>query len=453
MKKIIIAFFVFFLISSAHAIDLDVEKTEINPTVIAELNEPATFTFEIRNNGPADYFEIYTLLGVSMTPKGTFYLNSGERQLIEVGVYPSKNIRETYKGPFAFEYQIKGTDEGIFKDKLRIKIVELEDVFEIHEVKLTDREQASIIIENKEDISLENVEISLSSNFFETTQVLSFMPYEEKTINIELSDNIQGLVAGQYVLEAEIKYKEIKSTTESLIDYLENGGISVDRESSGFIIKTTTVTKSNEGNIPLEAEIIEKSNVLSRLFITYSEKPTSSVRSGPVIEYTWESELKPGESLSIEYTTNYTIPFILLILIIAITLGVKIYTQTNLVIRKRVSFVRTKGGELALKVTLRVRAKKHLDNVEIIDRLPMMTKIYEKFGIRPDKIEEKTRRMFWNLKTLNAGEERVFTYIIYSKINIVGKFELPSALAIYEMNGKTFRANSNKTYFVSETSS
>ena len=58
----------------------------------------------------------------------------------------------------------------------------------------------------------------------------------------------------------------------------------------------------------------------------------------------------------------------------------------------------------------------------------------------------------WHIKRLNSGEERVFTYIIYSKINIIGKFELPAAHATFEKDGKHDKVYSNRAYFMAESS-
>ena len=42
------------------------------------------------------------------------------------------------------------------------------------------------------------------------------------------------------------------------------------------------------------------------------------------------------------------------------------------------------------------------------------------------------------------------SYIIYSKIGVVGKFSLPTAIAVYEKDGKIHEAESNRAYFVAE---
>ena len=124
--------------------------------------------------------------------------------------------------------------------------------------------------------------------------------------------------------------------------------------------------------------------------------------------------------------------------------------RTELVLKKKVHFVKTKGGEFALKVVLTAKARKHVEDIQIVDKLPGMTKLYEKFGIKPDKIDHATRRIFWNINNLNEGEERVYSYIIYSKIKVVGKFELSPAMAMYERDGKTHEVLSNRAFFDSE---
>jgi hypothetical protein len=142
---------------------------------------------------------------------------------------------------------------------------------------------------------------------------------------------------------------------------------------------------------------------------------------------------------------------LILLLVIVISFLVHIYTSTAVVVRKHVSYVKTKGGQFALKVRIMVRAKQHVDQVQVIDRLPGMTKLYEQFGLRPDRIESATRRLFWTVGTLQAGEERVFSYIMYSDVNPVGRFELPAATTVFEHKGKTHEVMSNRAYFLADT--
>ena len=81
-----------------------------------------------------------------------------------------------------------------------------------------------------------------------------------------------------------------------------------------------------------------------------------------------------------------------------------------------------------------------------------MTQLYEKFGIRPDHIDHATRRLLWRIPKLNAGEERIYSYVIYSKVRVIGRFELPAAMASFKHAVETHQVVSNRTFFVAETS-
>jgi len=81
-----------------------------------------------------------------------------------------------------------------------------------------------------------------------------------------------------------------------------------------------------------------------------------------------------------------------------------------------------------------------------------MTKLYEKFGKAPDKVDPKTKRLFWNISHMSKGEKRVISYIIYSKMNVLGRFELGPAPATFKQNKKHKEVLSNKAYFAREES-
>ena len=113
--------------------------------------------------------------------------------------------------------------------------------------------------------------------------------------------------------------------------------------------------------------------------------------------------------------------------------------------------MRAKGGEFALRVSVFAFARSHVEKVSIIDRLPSLVKVHEKFGSeKPKRVSEKNRSIEWEFSWLEAGETRVMSYIIYSKIGVVGKFSLPTAIAVYEKDGKIHEAESNRAYFVAE---
>jgi hypothetical protein len=450
-KSLLFVLLIITIMPFALASVIEVEKIDKGSVVISELDNPALFDLKITNNGDQDNFEIYSLLSISITPKGKTTLPHGTTTVL-TGFYPNENTRKDITGFYTFEYQIKGDNSGIFNDTITIKIVPLSEAIVIGPAKLLPGENKVIVpIQNTQNTNINDLQLQLSSTFFASTARLSLKPYETANLSLDIDNaKTQKLLAGPYVIngKAELEGKEAKIS--GILNYLEKEGISVNKTSSGYVITKTTITKTNEGNTAVTAKIELSKDVISRLFTIYSSTPMTAERGIFNVKYTWQKQLQPGESMTITSTTNYTMPLIILILVVVIVLLVKIYTRTALVVNKQVSYVRTKGGEFALRVKLHVKAKKHVSKIQIIDRLPGMTKLYEKFGHAPDRIEHSTRRLFWDIPSLSPGEERVFSYIIYSKVAVVGRFELPSATAIFEREGKTHEVLSNKTYFLAD---
>src|SRR3989344_7034826 len=201
--------------------ELEVEKVGKSTVIISELKNPAIFDFIINNKGEQERIEIYSLVSVSMTPKGRFSIDSGKNK-VEVMAYPSESIRER-DGFFNFEYQIKGSESGILKDNLMIKIVKLKDVITIEPNPLHPLNgESEVIIRNMENINLENVTINLDSLFFSEEATISLKPYEKLPVRVKLNKETNKLTAGKYVVTAKIKIEDKETSTEGIMDYLES---------------------------------------------------------------------------------------------------------------------------------------------------------------------------------------------------------------------------------------
>lgn len=440
------------LASFASAADLTVNVLERDNILITEFDKSnATFKLQITNNGDTDDFQIYSLVSVSMYPKEKFRINSGETIILDVTAVPFSEVLRDKRGIYAFEYQIKGDDTGFFKEALAIRLFDVKDavLVTIDDIPLNSTE-VEMIVKNREDVLIPGLKIVAKSNFFEFSETFDLGREQTKTFSIPiiLEDKIS---AGDY--EAEISYElnDVKSSKMIPISYLESSGVSVHESTNGFIIKKTNITKSNEGNVPTTVVIDVRKNIFTRLFTVYSDRPATSERNGIFVDYSWEEEIGVGESYALTVTTNYTFPFIIILLVIIVGFFAKFVVTKKLSVHKSVALVRTKGGELALKVNLRVKSRSDVKNVVISDRIPGHSKLFNKFGIPPHRIDEQHRKIEWDISQMNAGEERVFSYVIYSKINIVGSFELGAASASFEHDGKREHVLSNSTRFAAET--
>jgi hypothetical protein len=449
---IVLAIWLVYAVSPVSAINLDIKKEAISDVIISEFNEPAVFNLTITNQGARDIFEIYSLVSVDISPKVSFELSRGESKEITLKVKASETIRKT-PGPFPFVYKIKGENTGTQEDKLTINIVPLKDALQIIPNNVnTDSETITLDIENLKTFDFGVINSNFSSVFFSHSESFSLGPLEKKSLIIDLDKEKLGtLMAGPFVLDADMRIYDTNNHFESNIKFVEKSGILSNEVEEGIFIRRKEIEKTNEGNLPAVAEISIEKNILSRMFTTFSLPPSKTLKKGLTTNYTWVEELRPGESLKVIVRTNWVIPIVIIIACIIIVILWNIYLKSDLVLTKKISQVKTKGGEFALKVSINARARKHIQKINIIDKLPPIVKLYKRYGtISPDRIDEKNRRMEWNLESMNEGEERVLTYIIYSKIGVFGKFELPPAKAIYEKQARIKETQSNEVFFVSE---
>ena len=194
-----------------------------------------------------------------------------------------------------------------------------------------------------------------------------------------------------------------------------------------------------------------KKNLISRLFTSFSPTPDIVERDGFSVYYSWTRDINPGATLEIEVKTNWLFPLILILFVVAIVVFVRRYTGTNLVLRKRVSFVRAKGGEFALKVSVSAHARQRVERVNLVERLPPLVSLHEKFlGEQPTRVDSKNRRIEWNFEKMEAGEVKIVSYIVYSRVGVVGKFALPTATAIFEKDEQIKEVESNRAFFIAE---
>ena len=195
-------------------------------------------------------------------------------------------------------------------------------------------------------------------------------------------------------------------------------------------------------------KIVISNQVINELSCVLYKKYNFSIDI--IKDYIWEI-INISEVYTIKAKTNYLFPFFTILFAVLALLAFKRFSETKIEVTKSVSHVKTKNGEFALKIILSLKAKKDVENVTLIDKVPAIVKIYKNFGIvKPDKIDTESRRISWHIGDLNAGEERILTYIVYSKVGVIGKFSLPEALIVFEKNDQIHEVESNKVFFMSD---
>jgi len=429
--------------------DLTVTKKSSNEVILGGIEKPAVFELEFENNGASGDFTFYNLVGFSISPE-KIHLDNGEKKTVNLEIFPYGDFK--IRGFYNFKYYIKNSNSEI-EEALMMKVIDLKDAFEVgSNVIDPDSSTIDVYVFNKENFNFDDLEVKLSSNFFEIEKDFSLGPYEKKVFSVDIDkEDVKKLTAGYYTIDSEITFEEKVAKVSGLIKFAEKDVLTTTDKNFGFIINTVTIRNENEGNVPAVAEFSVEKNIISRLFTSFNVEPNLVERKGFGVKYTWDKELKPGEILEVVAKTNWTIPFIMIALIIIIFVYAKKSARGDLILRKKVQFVRAKGGEFALKVSIFVQANQYVENVHLIDRLPPLVKVHERFGAySPSRIDEKLKRIEWNFDRLENGEVRSVSYVVYSKVGVLGRFALPCATAIFETAGKIKEVVSNRTFFVAE---
>lgn len=450
-KEIILLVMVLLILPSVFAVNLKIEKQSSNEVLIIGLNQPVIFDLKITNLGTADNLEFYNLLGFETYPKGTVSIGTGETKEIQLKLSPIGEIKT--RGFYTMEYRVRGNDGSEQKQEVTFRIIDFKDVFEVGADSINPGSSSiNIYIANKVNYNFEDMKVKFSSSFFNIEKRLSLGENKKQTFEVDLNSNdFNKLMAGFYTLTAEVEVDGKKTTAEGTIEFPENNLVVSSHKDYGLVVNTEVIEKANEGNVVVESETVIKKNIISRLFTHFSPEPDVVEKNGFRITYTWSQNIKPGETLKITVKTNWLFPVLIILFVVAIVVFVKKYTKTNLEIKKRISFVNAKGGEFALKVSIVLHAKRYIERVNVLDRLPPLAKLYNKFGGEyPTKIDEKNRKLEWSFEKLEAGETRMLSYVIYSKIGVLGRFALPPATTIFEREGQIKDAVSNRAFFVTE---
>jgi hypothetical protein len=214
---------------------------------------------------------------------------------------------------------------------------------------------------------------------------------------------------------------------------MEKEDVVTQEDSGGLFIYSTTISKVNTGNTVEDITIEIRKNIFTQFFTSFNREPLKTVRDGSEVRYIWEKKITPSEVYVVKSSTNYIYPIIILIILYFLYVYLKRTFMSRVDVRKKVTAVKTKNGEFALRVRL--------------------IKIYKKFGLSmPDEIDAVNRKLKWNAGDLRTGEERVYSYVVYSRVGFLGRFVLPSVSVHYTFNDRQRKEDSPTAIFSSDNS-
>lgn len=309
-----------------------------------------------------------------------------------------------------------------------------------------------IFIKNKNSLDVGEATIMIDGTLFQDQQTVYIGPLEEKRIEYLYTIN-PFQKPDFYSLKVELLADEVvKSSTKN---YEIAGYSSITQDSDNgksFLFRTKeTITLENLGNIEKVKKVNMEMPWIKKHF-SNSEPKAIYVKTDKGRAYEWNIVMQPQEFTNIVITTNYRLPILILLIILIIITFYYVF-RSPIVIMKQ-SVVIDSGEDvvehLKIRVYIRNRTRKALENVAIIDRIPGIAELIKKktLGtIQPEKVTKQDKKgttVKWLLETLEPFEERIITYEIKSRLKIIGSVSLPSARIKFMHRNKERTVFSNR---------
>ena len=459
MKRVLVLVVLVLCLSLAYANSIDIFKVEENNKAIP--GSIANFRISITNRqSSVDTFRVIpdefaafpfsdSIEYINVNPS-VITLNPGEEKEVDVNVkilaeaIPNKNYRTHIVVNSKTNPTIKKQQDLIVNVIYPKEIVKITS--DIGDRVLPGEDfKFSLFLSNSVNKVIKDAEVFITSELFE--EKFNLPLYYGADIRKELAFALDpGTEPGMYTLDVKVyANRELQGSYLKEFVIIKNPDIQekIERSSDVFVNKIKVV-KTNVGNLVAQDSYSFYVGGLATYFTTYNVPP-SEINKNEVI---WNFEVMPGQSYEIVITTDYRgLWLAILVLIVVIALIVYILGR-KVTIKKTTYKVReNKDGISELKILLHVKNKdRALKNIMVMDYLPTLIHPTGEFGTLKPKIQKgkSGMRFVWHLDVLEAGEERVFSYNVRSKLNIVGNVMLPSAVVSYGKKGRKFIIKSKK---------
>jgi len=297
-------------------------------------------------------------------------------------------------------------------------------------------QSVKLFLENRNPLNLLGLKIKIQTDIPEFEQEVSvdLPPLEKKTVEFSIIPNPYQQPKDYtlfFVFERNgetVKIIEQRIEVLSLILPFEV----TTSEETVYLKSFKTVVARNSGNVR-NTQIVKTPISLWQMLLIQSDGKTLIEESKRYLA--WEVTLGPNESVALPVTANYRIPaYVLLVLLIFA--GFYFYVQSPVSVQKTAITARSgEDGTLSeVKITLELKnhSKKPVKDVVVTDLVPSIANIdkgLELGTLKPQEMKQTKSgtKVVWSLAELDGHEQRLITYKIKAKLNILGTFSLPRA--------------------------
>ncbi len=439
-------------------------------------NHEANFTLLVENKGEEAHRLHYTFPDKSSWSTITTPIIT--KRTVEAGDTLETYVRITPVDPrltpgrYNMPYRVESTKtgeviEGVFpiflsSGSMRAEYVPVVNVdIELpQEMKPTDEGELSIFLSNQNHLNISEYVLNVKSkenpdNNKEFRVPLG--PNENKEVSLVLNypDSMsprKDLIRIEKSIPARNRtYSAIERELQIL------GYVDVNIESDtkkAFLRERETISISNQGNIKTTEELTRPSSLFASFFT--SAEPDYDLKRIDGHRYiVWDIQLEPGETKSVEFTLNYR-PLFIIILLVIVGLVFYYLERSPVTIKKEIKKIPGREGETSrIKVLLHVKNRTSIpqENIKVIDTVSKIAQMETEYAVgtmHPSKVmnhQKKGTIVKWDIPVLEAFEERIITYQMFSKIEIIGPMKLAKAIVKFKnRRGKTSRTYSNQVH-------
>jgi len=178
--------------------DTEISDKALNSVFIRELSVPATFELTVTNNNLGfESYSIDTLLDIKISPKSLGSIAPGQTKTFTLEVVPGESVKESQDGNFAFEYFVKGINEGLIKDTLVVNIISFAKLLDLQLPPAIEAEDTELNLNFAltEDVKLD-AKVSVSSELISEEFDLS-LSEKSQTVSLDLT-SLEDKKAGVY---------------------------------------------------------------------------------------------------------------------------------------------------------------------------------------------------------------------------------------------------------------
>ena len=308
-----------------------------------------------------------------------------------------------------------------------------------------------IALNNQNPINYSNLTIKIESSLLKEELHVQLGPKEEKIVELKSKLDDMSQPQDDKLIIAIFKDSRLivsPITKEFKIkEYVFQEEL---RKEQSFLkikkgIKVVSNNPNYKGIIKIETFPIKS------LLLTTSPRAETTKENGK--QYlVWQVELDKDRTMKVYIIENYR-PTVVIIVLIITAIALYFLFRSPLVVRKGVANVGiSHGGISEAKVVVRVknRSSRPITNIEVMDNVPHIAHVEKDVSIgsmQPHAVLQHPKKgliIKWTIDTLEAGDERVLSYKMKSRLAILGEFNLQAANARCKIDNKVIITNSNR---------